>query len=117
MSTPMSYWEVWIAIFGLVGVTFLTRTFFMLLGAKIPLSEGLQRAVSYAPAAALVAIIVPELLPFDVASPLSPLATFDIWSPKMWGGIVGIIVFMFSRSVLPTIFVGLAVFTLLRLYH
>jgi branched-subunit amino acid transport protein len=110
----MSYWEIWIAIFGLVGVTFLTRTFFMLLGAKIPLSDGLQRAVRYAPAAALVAIIVPELLPFDVASPMS---TFDLWSPKMWGGIVGVVVFMLSRSVLPTIFVGLAVFTALRLYH
>lgn len=114
MNTPMSYWEVWIAIFGLVGVTFLTRTFFMLLGAKIPLSEGLQRAVRYAPAAALVAIIVPELLPFEASSPLT---TFDLWSPKMWGGIVGVIVFIMSRSVLPTIFVGLAVFTVLRLYH
>jgi branched-subunit amino acid transport protein len=110
----MTYWEVWIAIFGLAGVTFLTRTFFMLLGAKIPLSDGLQRAIRYAPAAALVAIIVPEILPFD---PFAPIQSFDFLSPKMWGGVVGVGVFLISRSVLPTIFAGLLVFSLLRLYH
>jgi branched-subunit amino acid transport protein len=110
----MTYWEVWVAILGLTGVTFLTRTFFMLLGAKIPLSDSLQRAIRYAPAAALVAIIVPEILPFD---PLAPMQTFDPFSPKMWGGIVGVIVFLISRSVLPTIFAGLLIFSLLRLYH
>ena len=110
----MSYWEVWIVILGLVGVTFVTRTFFMLFGARIPLSEGLQKAVRYAPAAALVAIIVPELLPF---SPEAPIQSFDIASPKMWGGLVAIAVFMISRNVLATISLGLVVFTLLRLYH
>lgn len=116
MSNPLalSYWEVWVVILGLTGVTFVTRTFFMLFGAKIPLSEGLQRAVRYAPAAALVAIITPEILPFD---PQAPIQTFDLLRPQMWGGIAALAAFILSRSVLFTISLGLAVYSLLKLYH
>lgn len=114
MAGAMSYWEVWVVILGLTCVTFFTRTFFMLIGAKIPLPEAFQRAIRYAPAAALVAIIVPELLPFD---PSAPEMTFDWLAPKTWGGVSALGAYLLSRHILVTLAVGLSVFTLLRLIH
>lgn len=110
----MKYWDVWVVILGLTAVTFLTRTFFMLIGAKIPLPAAFQRAIRYAPAAALVAIIVPEMLPFD---PSAPQMNFDWYSPKTWGGLAALMAYFYSRHILVTLAVGLGVFTLLRLFH
>ncbi len=110
----MSYWEVWVVILGLTGVTFLTRTFFMLIGAKIPLPEAFQRAIRYAPAAALVAIIIPEMLPFD---PSATELTIDYLSPKTWGGLLALGAYFYSRNILVTLSVGLGIFTLFRLFH
>lgn len=42
----------------------LTRAGFMLFGDYIPLPDGVRRALRYAPAAALTAIVVPDLLPW-----------------------------------------------------
>ena len=114
MNGVMQYWDVWVVILGLTGVTFFTRTFFMLIGAKIPLPRAFQRAIRYAPAAALVAIIVPEMLPFD---PSMPELGFDWLSPKTWGGLAALAAYFYSRHILVTLAVGLSVFTLLRLFH
>ena len=46
--------------------TFLTRAVFLLFGERVALGEETRRALRYAPAAALTAIIVPELLPWNV---------------------------------------------------
>lgn len=42
----------------------LTRCFYFLFGERFPLSDGVRRGLRYAPVAALMAIIVPELLPW-----------------------------------------------------
>ena len=114
MSGQMTYWDIWLVLLGLAGVTFFTRTFFLIIGAKIRLSERFQRAIRYAPAAALVAIIIPEFLPFNLDNPGQ---TFDWLSPKTWGGIFGLGAYLLSKNILITLFIGITVFTALRLFH
>ena len=64
----MTFWPaeiyVYSAILLLALCSVLTRAGFMLFGDYIPLPEGVRRALRYAPAAALTAIIVPDLLPW-----------------------------------------------------
>ena len=53
---------VWSVILGLTGVTVLTRSFFLVLGDRIPLPERLQHAMRYAPACALAAPLLAPLV-------------------------------------------------------
>ena len=96
-------------ILGLTVITFITRGFFLLLGERMELSETLQNALRYAPAAALIAIVAPEMF-FTQAS-----SDIQINSPYFWGGICSIITFWFSKSMLLTIILGMLAFTAIRL--
>jgi len=90
-------------------ITFVTRGFFLLVGERMELSATLQNALKYAPAAALVAIIAPEMF-FSQAS-----SDMEISSPYFWGGICSIIAFWLSKSMLLTIILGMLAFTAVRL--
>ncbi len=105
----MSSFEIWGVIFGLTLITFISRGFFLLVGERIKLSETLQNALRYAPAAALVAIIAPELF-FAQGS-----GDLEFNSPYLWGGICSIIAFGLTRSMLLTIILGVLAFTAIRL--
>ena len=105
----MSSFEIWGVILGLTVITFITRGFFLLVGERMELSETLQNALRYAPAAALVAIIAPEMF-FTQAS-----SDMQINSPYFWGGICSIIAFWLSKSMLLTIILGMLAFTVTRL--
>ena len=61
-------WYVLGAIALLTLCSVLTRAAYMVFGHLLPLPESLRRALRYAPAAALVAIIVPEILPWSAGS-------------------------------------------------
>lgn len=77
-------WYVLGAIFALTLCSIFTRCFYMVFGDRFPLSSGVRSAFRYAPVAALVGIIVPELLPwspdsgvvFDVRVPAAAIAVF-----------------------------------------
>jgi len=105
----LSSFEVWAVILGLTVITFITRGFFLLVGERMELSETLQNALRYAPAAALVAIIAPEMFFSQGSSDL------EFNSPYFWGGICSIIAFWLSRSMLLTIILGMLAFTAIRL--
>ena len=98
---------VWLAILLLALCTVLTRSSFMVLGDKVPLPEGVRRALRYAPAAALVAIVVPDLLPWS-------LATGPVFDIKIVAAAVAAAVMVLTRSTLAMIFTGMAAFWLLR---
>jgi branched-subunit amino acid transport protein len=51
-----------LAIAGLVGITFITRSFFFLSRSQWHLPRWAQRGLQYAPIAALSAVIAPEIL-------------------------------------------------------
>jgi branched-subunit amino acid transport protein len=58
----MSEWQDYITILGLACVTVLTRTFFFISDQSWPMPSWLNRALQYAPIAALAAVIGPEIL-------------------------------------------------------
>lgn len=98
-------------VLGAIGLLFLctliTRASYLLLGDLLPLPEGLRRAFRYAPVAALVAIIVPDVLPWaagaapqiDARLPALVVAAWVMWR---------------TRSALLTIGVGMVVLLGLR---
>ncbi len=58
----MSAFQTWLAILGMGVVTALTRAFFLMGGERMVLPPRIQRVLRYAPAAALSAVIMPDLL-------------------------------------------------------
>jgi branched-subunit amino acid transport protein len=107
----MSSWPletyVYSAIFLLAFCSVLTRAGFMLFGDYIPLPATVRRALRYAPAAALTAILVPELLPWKPE--LGPL--FDY---KLLASIIALLVFLRTRSIVLVIVVGMLALWSLR---
>ena len=103
----MSEANIWLTIIGLMAVTFVTRGFFLLIGQRAELPDSLVSALRYAPAAALIAIIAPEV--FLVRNDV-----FDIANPSLWGGLSALGVFLLSRSMVLTIVAGMLVFTAVR---
>jgi branched-subunit amino acid transport protein len=106
----MSALETWIVIIGLTGVTIATRSFFLVLGDRIPLPERVQHALRYAPACALAALIAPEVL--TTQGQLALTAT----NFKLLAGAVAVGTMLLTRSMIATMVVGMGAFTALRLF-
>jgi len=104
----MSSLETWLTIILLTVATILTRSSFFLLGHAVKLPPKVQHALRYAPAAALAAIVAPDLALVDGALQLS-------WTnPKLLAGIGAAAFFLTTRHLLGTIIVGMALYSLLR---
>lgn len=101
---------IWITIGLLTLATIITRSSLFLLGHAVKLPPKVVHALRYAPAAALAAIIAPDLLVQDGALNLSLL------NPKLLGAIAAAIFFLSTRHLLGTLVVGMLVFSLLRVY-
>lgn len=101
-------WYVYGAIALLTICTLLTRTTFMLFGHKVPLSEEVRKGLRYAPAAALTAIIVPELLPWN------PDAGGAVIDERLLAAVAAIWLFHKTRNSLIMIAGGMVVFWVLR---
>jgi branched-subunit amino acid transport protein len=105
----MSSADLWSAIILLTVATVATRSAFFLFGNAVKLPPKVQHALRYAPAAALAAIVVPDLV-------MSGGAVSASWSnPKLWAGIGAAWFFLATRRMLETIIVGMALFTIIRL--
>jgi branched-subunit amino acid transport protein len=100
--------DTWITIILLTVATIATRSsFFLFSNVKLPVK--VQHALRYAPAAALAAIVVPDLV-------LSEGVLSLTWmNPKLVAGIGAALCFVFTRHLLGTIVIGMALFTVLRL--
>ncbi|GAA4321299.1 hypothetical protein GCM10023144_00430 [Pigmentiphaga soli] len=96
---------VWLAIAALTACTVVARSGFLLLGDYMPLPDIVRRALRYAPAAALAAIVVPELFPWGAAPP------FDF---KPLAAVVAVAVMAYTRSTAAMIVAGMAALWLLR---
>lgn len=105
----MSDGDVWLTIFLLLAATILTRCSFFLLGHRVKLPPKVQHALRYAPAAALAAIVAPDLL-------LSNGQLAVTWmNPKLMAGLGAAVFFLATRHLLGTIIAGMGLFTLLRI--
>lgn len=105
----MSDWEIWLVIVLLALATFLARSSFWMVGHKIVLPKRVQEALRYAPACALAAIIVPDLLLREGNLDL------HLQNPRLIAGIAATIFFLLNRSMLLTIIFGMLVYTAIRL--
>ena len=105
----MNTWEAAITIVGLALVTVLTRSLLMLPREEVPIPAWAKRALKYAPLAALVAIIVPEVL-LTRGVLIATLA-----DARLIGAAVGLAYYFWKRGILGTIVTGMLVFLPLRI--
>lgn len=98
-------------ILGAIGLltlcSFLTRSAYFLFGDYLPLSESTRRALRYAPTAALVGIIVPELLPWHPGVGVQ----FDV---KVVAALIAVGLFWRTRSTMAVIIGGMLAYWILQ---
>jgi len=105
----MSAWEITLAIVGLTVLTVVTRGFFMLTEREIPIPDWLREGLRYAPLAALVAVVVPEVV-------LTQGQLIDTWQDaRLFAASAGAAYYFWRRDILGTILTGMAVLLPLRL--
>ncbi len=105
----MSTLEALVTIVGLALISLLTRGFFVLPARDLPMPAWLQRGLRYAPVAALVAVVVPEVVMTDGRL----LTTWQ--DARLFAAATGIAWYFWRRSILGTIVTGTGVMLLLRL--
>ena len=99
---------IWLAIVGISSATFLTRSTLHLLGSRLALPPRVESALRFAPACALAAIVVPDLVLVHGNVVLSP----D--NARLLGALVGAAVCLITRSALATIALGMLAFWVVR---
>lgn len=110
MNQITDYWYVLLAFAGLTVSTLLTRGSFFMLPASFKLPARIERALRYAPACALAAIITPEVLAKEGSIYLS-------WqNDKFWAVLIAATVFYKTRNMVWMMLIGMGAFTVLRLY-
>jgi branched-subunit amino acid transport protein len=103
-------WMGWILVGGMAIVAFATRSVFILPGSRFRLPPTAERVLRYAPAAALMAIIVP-----DIAANHGALA-ISLGNPRLIGGLAAFAIALSTRNILLTIAGGMLLFTLVRVF-
>ncbi len=105
----MSELMTWIALFGLAGITVLTRGFFMIGERPLPIPNWLREVLKMAPLAALVAVVAPEVF-------MTQGQVITTWQDPRWPAAVAASLYYFWRQgILGTIVVGMAVLLTLKL--
>ncbi len=109
MSMSMSMSEGVITLVGLTALTLLTRGFFFLSQREVPFPLWLRQGLRYAPVAALVAVVLPEI----VLQQGQLIATLQ--DARIFAALAGAAYFWWRRGILGTILCGMAVLLPLRL--
>ncbi len=102
-------WFGWSLVVGMALLAFFTRSIFILPGSRLRLPPTAERILRYAPAAALMAIIVPDLAMAHGAFAIS------IDNARLIGGLAAFAIAAATRSILLTIVGGMLALTLVRL--
>jgi branched-subunit amino acid transport protein len=98
-------WTPWVLIAGLSAIAFLSRALFVVPNRPLNLPAAAERLLRYAPAAALAAIVVPDLFRADAVATGGGGIVFN---PRLYAGLVGLIVAVWSRSIVLTMVAGMA---------
>jgi branched-subunit amino acid transport protein len=100
--------ETAVAIVGLALITVLTRAFFLLPERDLPLPDWLQQGLRYAPLAALVAVVAPEVV-------LTQGQLIGTWQDARLPAVaVASAYYFWRRGILGTIVSGTAVLLVLK---
>ena len=103
--------EIGTLFVGMGLVTLGTRSLFMFWGDRVRMPEIILRSIRYAPLAAIVAILAPELLMPGGATQISQ---FNWALPQIWAGLAAFVTFTWLRTMLPTLIIGMLVYSVLR---
>ncbi len=96
-------------ILGLAVVTVITRGFFVFSSRPWRLPAWAERGLQYAPIAALIAVVVPEVV-------MAQGQLVSTWmDARIFGAAAGMAVYFWRRDTLLTIVAGMAVYLPLRL--
>jgi branched-subunit amino acid transport protein len=105
----MSGWELLIAIVGMTAITLITRGFFFLQRGQLPVPGWLLEGLRYAPLAAMVAVVAPEIV-------MTQGQLISTWKdPRLFGAAAATGWFFWRRDMFGTIVVGTSVLLALRL--
>ncbi len=105
----MSASQTVLAILGMAVVTLVTRGFFLLADRELPLPAWIMQGLRYAPLAALVAVIAPEIA-------LTDGELIGTWrDARIYAVAVATVFFFWRRSILETIVSGTVVMLTLRI--
>jgi branched-subunit amino acid transport protein len=108
MSGRTDPWTLAVIV-GLAAVTVLTRCFFFILDRHWSLPLWAERALQYAPVAALAGVIAPEIV-------ISGGHLVSSWQDaRLFAAPAGVLLYFWRRSVLLTIVAGMAVYLPLHL--
>ena len=100
---------MWLTIALMTLATIAARGVLFIFAGCLKLPPKLQRALRYAPAAAMAGIVVPDLLLSD------GFLNVGWGNHRLMAGIGALLFFAATRRMLGTIVVGMSVFTALRL--
>lgn len=105
----MSTLETALTILGLAIISVVTRGFFLIPEREVPIPHWLREALRYAPLAALVAVVAPEIV-------LTQGQLIHTWQDaRLFAAAAGAAWFWWRRGILGTIICGTAVLLGLRL--
>jgi branched-subunit amino acid transport protein len=108
--TRMATWDVLLAIGSLVLATFVTRAGMLLAGERLRLSHHVETALRFAPACALTALILPEVL--------GPAGALDLslGNARWPAALVATVFLLWRQSMLGGIAIGMATYAAIRLW-
>jgi branched-subunit amino acid transport protein len=112
MNEAVSGIALGVVIAGLALSTFVTRTSFLIAGARLRLGQRVEAALRYAPVCTLAAIIVPDILLHPPDSTLD----LSLFNPRLIGALAAGLWLCWSRNIIGCLALGMAAYTLARLY-
>jgi branched-subunit amino acid transport protein len=102
-------WEGLIAILGLALITIVTRGFFLYPERELPMPAWLQQGLRYAPLAALVAVVAPEIF-------MTQGKLISTWMDARLPAVAAATAYFYwRRDILGTIIAGTSVLLVLKL--
>ena len=112
MNDPVTGLALGVVIVGLALSTFVTRTSFLLAGARLRLGHRVEVALRYAPVCTLAAIIVPDIL----LHPPETTLDLSLLNPRLIGALASGLWLCWSRNIIGCLALGMAAYTLARLF-
>jgi len=112
MNEPIAGIALAVVIVGLALSTFVTRTSFLIAGARLRLSHRVEVALRYAPVCTLAAIIVPDVL----IHPPGHAIDLSLLNPRLIGALAASTWLCWSRNIFGCLALGMGGYTLARLY-
>jgi branched-subunit amino acid transport protein len=102
-------WEGVVAVLGLALITIVTRGFFLYPERELPMPAWLQQGLRYAPLAALVAVVAPEIV-------MTQGRLINTWMDARLPAVAAATAYFYwRRDILGTIIAGTTVLLVLKL--